>query len=796
MSAKPGASEPTSSWRRWHKDFLGAAWAIGAGVLLILPALVHGSALGSYDLLSTVGLTAHSGVPVHNQANEDQVLAFIPWSTVAWQQVHHGVLPLWNPYAGPGMPLAFNVQSAAFSLPALISYAVPLRLAYTTQVVVTIVVAGTGAYVLSRLLRIGVLGAAFAATVFELSGPVAGWLGWPLTAVMSWAGWLFVAAVLILRGRHRVRSIAFFALIVAFASFAGDPEVLGVLLLALAMYFAVSLVGPIRQRRDIYQAVVRPMIDVVAGAIAGFCLSSPLWLPSWSILRGSVREGIGNPLNSLDSRYLVNLFFQGFFGTPTARSGMFDFDGRANLGYYETVAYVGVVALVLAGVGIWMGRHREGVIPFTCVAVLTLALTFVAPVDRVVSKVTGAITLHRAVLVLAFALAMLSGFGLDLLVRRWRDRAVLYLAGAGFVGVGLLLLAIWGTELGDLNPVQLAQRQKSFVWPIVATLVGIGVVGSLMFLRRQRPNATTARVGTYAGVVLLVCETAFLFAAGAPTWSSASAIPVNDPAAVALSHRVGTSLVGFGGGGCGLEAFASLGIVPNFNAVYQVDELGIYDPAVPRSLFKLPGGAASPFGEVYTFCPPITTVGQARVYGAGFVLEPLGSPGPKGAVFDSRIGNEELYRIKGSSLVTLSTSTNRIRKWPALSAPGTPIRVHRPDPATIRFTTSSRSTGVLRVHVLNVPGWHAYIDGKPLKLEPYAGSMLQAKIPPGHHSVELRYWPATFSMGLVLAALAMLGLLGVLGADWYRRRRRAERFSAPSSVASEGDETLEATAVH
>ena len=103
---------------------------------------------------------------------------------------------------------------------------------------------------------------------------------------------------------------------------------------------------------------------------------------------------------------------------------------------------------------------------------------------------------------------------------------------------------------------------------------------------------------------------------------------------------------------------------------------------------------------------------------------------------------------------------------------------------------------MLRVHVLNVPGWHAYIDGKPLQLEPYAGSMLQAKIPPGHHSVELRYWPATFSMGLVLAALAMLGLLGVLGADWYRRRRRAERFSAPSSVASEGDETLEATAVH
>ena len=80
----------------------------------------------------------------------------IPWSTLAWTQVHHGHLPLWNPYSGLGLPLAFNWQSAVFSLPALIGYLLPLHLAYTAQIIVTLVVAGTGAYALARVLGLGV----------------------------------------------------------------------------------------------------------------------------------------------------------------------------------------------------------------------------------------------------------------------------------------------------------------------------------------------------------------------------------------------------------------------------------------------------------------------------------------------------------------------------------------------------------------------------------------------------------------------------------------------------------------
>ena len=71
------------------------------------------------------------------------------------------MLPLWNPDSVLGTPLAFNWQSGVFSLPALLGYLFPLHLAYTVQVMATLVIAGTGVYVLGRLLGMGVLGCAW-----------------------------------------------------------------------------------------------------------------------------------------------------------------------------------------------------------------------------------------------------------------------------------------------------------------------------------------------------------------------------------------------------------------------------------------------------------------------------------------------------------------------------------------------------------------------------------------------------------------------------------------------------------
>ncbi|MGA2521866.1 MAG: hypothetical protein ABSG81_13745, partial [Acidimicrobiales bacterium] len=138
--------------RSWLPDALGVAWVVVAGIVVLVPALAHGSSLGPYDLLTQYGVSAHPGVVVHNRQTFDQILSFIPWTDLAWTQVHQGHLPLWNPYSGLGLPLAFNWQSAVFSVPGLVGYLFPLHLAYTVQVLMTMMIAGTGVYVLGRVL--------------------------------------------------------------------------------------------------------------------------------------------------------------------------------------------------------------------------------------------------------------------------------------------------------------------------------------------------------------------------------------------------------------------------------------------------------------------------------------------------------------------------------------------------------------------------------------------------------------------------------------------------------------------
>ena len=106
-------------------------------------------------------------------------------------------MPRWNPFNGLGRPLAFNWQSAVFSVPSLVGYLVSLRDAYGTGVIVTLAIAGSGAYVLGWTLRLGIIGALTIATVFELCGPLVAWLGYPQAQTMAWGGRLFAAGLLV-----------------------------------------------------------------------------------------------------------------------------------------------------------------------------------------------------------------------------------------------------------------------------------------------------------------------------------------------------------------------------------------------------------------------------------------------------------------------------------------------------------------------------------------------------------------------------------------------------------------------
>jgi hypothetical protein len=766
-------------------DLIGVLWVLAAPVAMLAPALVHGLHIGPFDLLTQYGVQAKSGVILHRFDNVDQLDAMIPWTMLSWTEVHHGVLPLWNPYNGVGMPLAFNWQSAPFGVPNLISYLVPLQYAYTVSVLAMLMIAGTGAYLAGRVLKLGVLASAMAGAVFELSGPITGWLGFPLTTVMAWAGWLFALALLIIAGRHRVRDVALFAVVFACAIYGGQPEAMVVLVITLAIVLVIII--PLRARSATSpRPIVRPVGDLAVATVAGAALAAPLALPGLQLVSLSVRQAASG-INALAAHEIAYVIFQGYDGLPIA--GSYPFGGTYF--YNQTAAYVGVIAVVLAVVAVGVRWRRPEVVALATATAAMLALTFVPGVASTLDKLpgVGGVNWLRSLMTMAFGFAVLAGVGLDALVRGAREARIRRWAGGGFLVAALGLASWWLFDRGHIVPGLVTLRDRSFIWPTVDVVVGLLVVTALCLAERRRrhhpaphggPSGARApwvRAGWWAGLTLLTFETVFLVIAGAPLVSSSPQGMTTSPAVATLQRAVGTSTVGFGG----TRICQNLGILPNVNDVYGVHELGVYDPIIPKAYYSAwkdqtgqPGGIPA-FNE---FCPVVTTAAVARRWGVSYVLEPRGAPGPVGGVFDTRVGDEDLYRIPGAARATL-TPVLRGGRLPSPTATGTPLAVVSTNPAKWNITTDASTPQVLRLRLTDVPGWKATVDGHPLALEQYSGIMLQAVVPAGRHLVQLSYWPSTFTLGLLLAAISATGLIVALVVDRTRRRRGPSKHHEP-----------------
>jgi hypothetical protein len=765
------APDGRKSFSRWL-DVLGILWIIAAAGLALVPTLAHGSYFGSFDALSQYGLTKTvPGVFLHNASLADQTDEVLPWITLAWTQVHHGHLPLWNSYEALGMPLAFNFGSGAFSLPALVSYLTPLRIIYWVQILVSLVVGGTGAYFFGRVLRLHPIACAFAGTTWVLSGPFFGYLGLPDTAVMSWAGWQFAAAVLIMRGTRRLWSVALFAVSIAFSFLAGNPQIEFVILLALVFFIAVVLACRTPTLRG-SGPIGRPLVELAVGFVAGCALSAPLILPGLQLANASIRT-IAPSFSADPFSHVIGLIFQKFWGQPIAGSFL-DVQGF----YVEQWVYVGALAVTFAFVAVAIRWRRPEVAGLAVATFVALAASVFEPVDQLLGHlpVIGHSWWGRSLISLAFLVAILSGIGLDAVLQSAeRLRATRWALGA-FGAIAVLLGLVWLFGRGNLPAYAEHVRAQSFVWPAASTAVGVAACCAMLVFDRRSVGGqrtyTGRRLPVLGGIVLslLVCQTAFLVVDDGNIFSSSSTPYKPTPAVTALQRAVGSSLVGLGSvskNGDGLD----LGLNPNTNIPFGIHEFAEYDPIAPLTWFSSwsalnrtsPGTTA-----LYVFAPGIKSATVARRYGISYVLEQHGGAGITGAVFDTRIGNEDLYRIPSAAAATLVPLKSTTR-WPSIDARGAPLHVTWTGPGGVRMVTTSSSATVLRLRLASFPGWQATIDGKPLALSPYLSMMLQAHIPPGKHHIQLHYWPKEFTDGIALAALAVAAFAGVALFSWRRR---------------------------
>jgi hypothetical protein len=744
--ASSQATSSTSGRRWFESDLFGVAWVLTAAIAVLAPALSGGAGIYSFTSFG------------------DRTFGAIPWTTLEWRMVHAGHLPLWNPFDALGMPLAFDFQTAAFSLPNIASYLVPLHLAYATQLIFTLIVAGTGVYAFGRVLGLGVIGCAFAATAFELGGPFLAYLGMSVCSTMSWTGWLFAAGLLIIRGRHRVRWIVVFALVLALAIYGGQPEIVLEILLALALFLLV-LVGAPALHQGKPRLVLRPAGDVALATAAGFCLGAPLLLPGLQLSAHSIQVAIPYPPGK----------------TPAALGSLF-YIGQ-NSPYLLNVP-LGLICLVLAVIGLWFRRRRPYVAALGVVALAMAAAALFAPLVDVLNVIPllKEVEWSRNTLLLFFALSVLGGVGVDVVLHsRGKSAIPKWLAGGfALLVLGLLALVVFGGD--NIVHVEAVARTRTLVWRFIEAGLGLIVAGALVAgdwrstRHRQASDRRRRRLGsrTLAALALLASETVFLVVTGAAIWSSAgpTVLSPNEHYAM-IEQAVGNALVGY----AHAECFpGSPGIAESVNAVYGVHELELDDRLAPSEYLRAWKAAtgSSAYERYDIYCPSVTSARFARLYGVQFVLEPREAPAPQGAVFDKYLGDTALYSIPGAAAATTTplTSTGQI---PGPDAPGAPVGIAQSKSGTWKLTTDSDVSSVLRLRLTDVPGWHATIDGRPLALDRFSGIMLQARIPPGRHTIELHYWPETFSLGIALALCAVAGLVLVPIVLSLRQRRLHRR---------------------
>jgi hypothetical protein len=213
----------------------------------------------------------------------DLTLQLVPWAHGVREQWRSGRIPLWNHSAGGGYPLLANAQSAALSPLRILALPLSLAASLTAEAAWKILIALTFTFLFCRR-RYGDLPSCIAAICYGFGGFIVVWLHYPHATVAA-----FAPAVLwdIDRLAERItpRRFAFSATMWAAILYGGHPETaahLGfIAIVAVAWIVVVERTAPPR------------LIGVVAGSItAGALLAAPFIFPFLETIRKSLRYEI------------------------------------------------------------------------------------------------------------------------------------------------------------------------------------------------------------------------------------------------------------------------------------------------------------------------------------------------------------------------------------------------------------------------------------------------------------------------------------------------------------------------
>jgi len=823
-----------------RNELLGAATLLLASILLFLwPAVWGGRVLLPADLLFEVDSLWRPIAPdgfllPGNHLLSDQVLQFAPWEAFARRALSEGELPLWNPYTNGGVPFLGNAQSGMLSPFRLIGYLFPYQASFAVTAVLRLFVAGIFTYVFARAVGMERPGALLSMIAFTYAGPLIAWLGHPHSFVLAWLpAMLWATERALATGSLGYAGLS--ALFVGAQFLGGHPETSFHVILAWLAYGIYRILSRARTARN---SPWPGLARLLGSLVVGCALSAVQLLPviesiyhsAALVQRTASRLTLGAGffehafLDWHDWPTLVTALLPQFYGSPVDQSYFYPWSN-----YIEQNLYVGIVALVLAGIAVWCAmrrraRSRRGIIVFFAVmAGISLGVALRLPFLTLV----GDLPLFRLAangrlrMIYAFSLAILAGFGLDRLEGDpTARRAALY----ALVAIAILSVVLVAAEHAAfvLFEKQIVASGRAF---FEAQQGKPGYTLSLAHYYEQveARYRQKLRMGSPSNVVMYVpvlaagvwtalhrlqrgpsswlwtgCILALLFLDAFLTWSHFH------PAISSDQVYPEPSAIRFLKQDPGLYRVAGLGsaLSPNTGMLFALSDVRGYEPLVPErydALFdRIAGSYRHHFHALLTSADsPLLDLLNVRYVIAD---QPLGgrwelayaqdgvsvyrNPGvlPRAfVVYDAVVvagAQASLERVAEGDLDwrSMVVLEERPAGWqpPArapVSQPTVDLIHYGPDWISLQVETAAQ--GLLVLTDTYAPGWTARVDGQPAPVYVADHAFRAVVVPQGTHSILFRYEPLNVRIGAALSGLTASALLLSAIAFSIRRVRRS-----------------------
>ncbi len=772
-------------------------------LLLLIPLALTGRAIFTGGIYAPIDIayqtdplrSLRGGFGIGDPARAvlgDVVDQDIPWRKAIRESVKHGRLPAWNRFILGGEPLLAAMQSAVLHPFTWIGMLLPLDQAWTLEMSLGVLLALLSAFLLLSDLELSDGAALLGAIAWAFCDYLRFYAGWALSPAAAVFPLLLLGLRRIVSRRARSGTAVMIAAL-ALCVVAGHPETALHAVCGGGIWLLVSLA------RSPHGSRWRVVGEALLAGIAAACLTAVLILPHLEALHQTFEYFVRSSWwvhQHKGSTLLESLSTMRQAILPYA----FGVAGRGNTtaGSQVPQAYLGAVVLPLASIGLLSPRREKwaavalavvGFGAWSHFPILTDAIASLPLLDMALNE--------RLVFLGCFAVALLAALGAERLLTAPRPRFIAWVAAAWVAVIAVL----YGSSLARLTSLAMPKDFRIFLG--LAQLIPLLLVGIIWAVPSRWP--ASRRLAATAVLLLgqRVGET-WHFYPVAPRAAFYPHLELLDPIPRGAPYRM---------------AAIGMAFIPNVSTMYEVEDVRGYDPMTSLALhdtyplwcvhqpvfFNRIDDAARPFlsflNVKYVLAAPDdpTPPGWrvlASTSGGRLVQNP-------NALERAFIPHEVLAQPDAvPRLAAMAAIPDFARRGLLDAWPGKPSGAWLPN-GDGRLSIAAYRGDFLGLDIradrelvvgTSIPawkGWVARLDGSPIPLLRYNHAFLGATVPPGHHSLELRYRPASLLIGAILS-LATGGML----LAFFLRRPRQNGVPADSGRLSDRNQYKKPTTDH